>query len=175
MESKITTCLWFNNNEAEAAAAHYVSVFNNAPGKTSHPASEILSTTRYLEAGREIHGQEPGSIMTVAFTLRGQPFVGLNGGPQGWSFSPAVSFQVSCADQAEVDYFWEKLREGGDEGKERCGWLADRFGISWQVVPAALTEMFGSEDEGSVSRVTAEMMGQKKLDIAALETAFRGE
>lgn len=175
MEPKITTCLWFNNNEAEAAAAHYVAIFNNAPVNASHPASRILSRTRYLEAGREHHRQEPGSTMTVAFTLRGQPFVALNGGSQGWSFSPAVSFMISCADQTEVDYFWEKLREGGDKEQERCGWLADRFGVSWQVVPVSLIEMLGSGDEGCVSRVTAEMMGQTKLDIAALEKAFRGE
>lgn len=113
MESKITTCLWFNNKEAEDAASHYVHIFNNAPTSSSHPASEVRYTTRFRPAG-----QETDSVMTVEFSLRGQRFVGLNGGEQGWSFSPAVSFEVNCADQDEVDYFWAALGEGGRRGAE---------------------------------------------------------
>ncbi|SPO06335.1 related to 3-demethylubiquinone-9 3-methyltransferase [Cephalotrichum gorgonifer] len=173
MTSTITTCLWFNNKEAEEAAAYYVSIFNGAPGASSHPASTNLSTTRYTSAGEECHRQEPGSTMTAEFTLRGQRFVGLNGGPQGWSFSPAVSFQIDCADQEEVDYFWGRLGEGGDEKKQQCGWLQDKFGISWQVVPVELKELIGGGGEGA-ARVTSVMMGQKKLDIGALRKALEG-
>lgn len=172
MSSKITTCLWFNNNEGEAASARYVQIFNGAPTSASHPPSSILSTHRYLEAGRDTHGQEPGSVMTVEFSLRGNHFVALNGGSQGWSLSPAISFQIDCEDQAEVDYFWKELGDGGDEEQMRCGWLVDRFGVSWQVVPRALKEMLSSGDGEKASRVTVEMMRMKKLDVEALKRAF---
>lgn len=172
MESKITTCLWFNNKEGEAASSAYIQIFNNAPTKASHPSSEVLSTTHYLQAGSDIHGQEPGSVMTVEFSLRGNRFVALNGGSHGWALSPATSFQIECEDQAEVDYFWGKLGEGGDEAQMRCGWLVDRFGLSWQVVPRELKEMLSCGVEEKVSKVTVEMMGQKKLDIASLKKAF---
>lgn len=112
--------------------------------------------------------------MVVAFEISGQHFVGLNGGPAAWSFNESISFQVDCEDQAEVDHFWEKLSEGGDPTKQRCGWVSDKFGVSWQVVPAALKDMLGSSDREAAGRATMEMMKMKKLDIAGLQKAFEG-
>ena len=111
--------------------------------------------------------------MTVAFELDGHPFVALNGGPM-FKFSAATSFQVGCKDQAEVDFFWERLGEGGDEEKKRCGWLEDRFGVAWQVIPSGLIEMMLDEDKGKVARMTEAMMKMKKLDIEGLRAAFDG-
>lgn len=161
---KITTCLWFDG-QAEEAARFYTSIF---------PNSKIVRIQRYLEAGRQYHGHEPGTVLLAEFDLDGHRFVGLNGGPQ-FRFSEAVSFQIDCADQAEVDYYWDRLAEGGDEAKRQCGWLADRFGVSWQVVPARLKEMLASEDEAAAGRATEAMMHMVKFDIAGLEKAFRGE
>jgi predicted 3-demethylubiquinone-9 3-methyltransferase (glyoxalase superfamily) len=161
--SKITTCLVFDG-EAEQAANHYTTIFKN---------SKILKTQRYTDAGKDIHGREPGSVMVIEFELNGMRFVGLNGGPQV-TFNGAVSFQIDCADQAEVDYYWEKLGEGGDENKKRCGWLEDKFGVTWQVVPTALKEMLGDENIEAVKRVTVTMMGMKKLEISGLREAFSG-
>ena len=172
---KITTCLWFNNNDAEDAAQYYTSIFNSAPGITpSTPPSKINQTQRYPDDPALCHGSEPGSVMVVQFDLRGQPFVGLNGGDQGWKFTTAVSFQIHCDNQEEVDHFWEKLREGGDPSKQECGWLADKFGVSWQVVPKVLFEYLSCGDPQKTARVSAEMFTQKKLDIAALKKAFEG-
>ncbi|KAJ4287028.1 hypothetical protein N0V88_007792 [Collariella sp. IMI 366227] len=126
----LTTCLWFNG-QAEAAAAFYTSIF---------PNSKTLHIQRYTEAGKEFHGREPGSVLVVEFSLDGHRFVGLNGGPQ-FNHSEAVSFMIDCKDQEEVDYYWGKLGEGGDEAKQQCGWVADRFGVSWQVVPTRLKEL----------------------------------
>src|SRR5215475_12721500 len=123
LHNKITPCLWFDN-EAEAAANFYVSVFDN--GRIKH-------VSRYGKAGQEVHGREPGSVMVVAFEIDGQSFTALNGGPH-FKFNEAVSFQVMCDTQAEIDRFWSKLAEGGQEGP--CGWLKDKFGLSWQIVPA---------------------------------------
>jgi len=159
---KITPCLWFDD-KAEDAANLYVSVFDN---------SEILNISRYGQEGHEIHGRKAGSVMTVEFALEGQKFVGLNGGPQ-FTFDEAVSFQIACKDQAEVDYFWSKLSDGGQEGP--CGWLKDRFGLSWQVVPDGLIEMMSDKDPAKVGRVTNAFLKMKKFDIAALERAFEGE
>jgi len=159
----ITTCLWFNG-QAEEAANFYISIF---------PNSKITHIQRYLEAGKEIHGQEPGSVLVAEFNLDGHRFVGLNGGPQ-FKLSEAVSFQIDCASQDEVDYYWGKLGEGGDPAKQQCGWLADKFGVSWQVVPTALKEMLSSGKTDGVGRVTEAMMKMHKLDIAELEKAFRG-
>src|SRR5262249_20111094 len=128
--NKITTCLWFDGR-AEEAANHYTSIFKN---------SKITHTQYYSEAGKKDHDGKTGSVMVVAFELNGHPFVGLNGGPH-FKFNEAVSFQVDCANQDEIDYYWEKLGEGGDEAKRQCGWLADKFGVSWQVVPTALKEI----------------------------------
>lgn len=163
--NKITTCLWFKD-EAEEAANHYVSIFGGE--------SKITNIQRYGTAGKEIHGREPGSVMAVEFELRGSRFVGLNGGSMPWSFNEAISFQVDCEDQAEVDHFWNKLGDGGDEAKRRCGWLADKYGIVWQIVPKALKTMLQSEDKGGAGRVTEEMMKMQKLDISLLEKAFKG-
>jgi predicted 3-demethylubiquinone-9 3-methyltransferase (glyoxalase superfamily) len=129
--------------------------------------------SRYGEAGKEIHGKEPGSAMMVAFELDGQPFTALNGGPQ-FTFNEAVSFQISCETQAEVDHYWEKLSEGGDEKAQQCGWLKDRFGVSWQVVPTALGRLLSGADTAQANRVTTAMFQMKKMDIAALERAYAG-
>ena len=149
--------LWFDG-QAEAAAALYVDVF---------PDSRIDNVSRYGEAGPG----EPGTVLTVDFTLDGQRFVALNGGPQ-FRFTEAVSFQIPCADQAEVDHYWDRLSEGGEES--RCGWLKDRFGLSWQVVPTALPELLGDPDPDRANRAMQAMLGMRRLDIAALRAAADG-
>ncbi|KAK3374673.1 3-demethylubiquinone-9 3-methyltransferase-domain-containing protein [Podospora didyma] len=161
--NKITTCLWFDG-QAEDAANFYVSIFKN---------SQIKHIQRYTSAGEEQHGRAPGSVMVVAFDLNGHPFVGLNGGP-GFKFSAAVSFQIDCANQEEVDHYWDKLREGGDEARLQCGWLEDKFGVSWQVVPTILKELLSSPEREKADRAMKAMMGMKKLDIAELQKAFDG-
>ncbi|KAM6528778.1 hypothetical protein FALCPG4_009734 [Fusarium falciforme] len=162
---KISTCLWFEN-QAEEAANYYVSIFA--------PDSKITTIQRYSEAGKEQHGREPGSVMVVEFDLRGHHFVALNGGPAPWKFSEAISLMVDCKDQAEVDHFWEKLGEGADHSRQQCGWLGDKFGIAWQVVPTVLKEMLSSGDKAAADRATVAMMKMKKLDIAELEKSFKG-
>jgi len=152
-----TTCLWFDN-QGEEAAQYYTSIFKN---------SRIDGVHRYTEAGP---GPE-GAVMTVNFELNGQRFVALNGGPQ-YSFTPAISLVVECADQAELDYYWERLGDGGHE--VACGWLQDKYGLSWQVVPTAFLEMMKDPDPQKVARVTAAMLSMKKLDIAELERAYAG-
>jgi predicted 3-demethylubiquinone-9 3-methyltransferase (glyoxalase superfamily) len=161
--NKITNCLWFDGT-AEQAANHYISIFKN---------SKINHVQYYSEAGQEIHGREPGSVMVVEFSLNGHNFVGLNGGPL-FKFNEAVSFMIDCANQDEVDYYWEKLGEGGDEARRQCGWLVDKFGVSWQVIPSYLTNMMNSDDKAAVDRMTIEMMKMKKLDIATLKKAYEG-
>jgi predicted 3-demethylubiquinone-9 3-methyltransferase (glyoxalase superfamily) len=158
---KIAPCLWFDS-EAEDAARLYVSIF---------PDSGIDAVSRYGKEGFEIHGKPEGTAMTVSFHVRGQSFTALNGGPQ-YKFSEAVSFQVSCETQAEVDHYWSKLSEGGEEGP--CGWLKDRFGLSWQIVPTALPRLLGDPDAAKRERVTKAFMGMRKFDIAALERASAG-
>jgi predicted 3-demethylubiquinone-9 3-methyltransferase (glyoxalase superfamily) len=155
---KITPCLWFDT-EAEAAANHYVSIFKN---------SRIVKIGRYGKEGKEIHGKEAGSVMAVEFEIEGQKFVGLNGGPQ-FKFDEAISFQVTCDSQAEVDYFWSKLTDGGKE--VHCGWLKDKFGLSWQVVPRVLPELLGNANAEKADRVMKAMLQMKKFDIAALQKA----
>jgi predicted 3-demethylubiquinone-9 3-methyltransferase (glyoxalase superfamily) len=155
----ISTCLWFNS-EAEEAANFYTSIF---------PGSEIGIITRYPAAGQEIHRQKPGSVMTVTFKLQGREFMGLNAGPQ-FSFTEAVSFIITCADQQEVDYYWSKLTAGGEEGP--CGWLKDKFGLSWQVVPKVLQEMMSSPDTEKTGRVMTAFMKMKKFNISELKQAF---
>ena len=154
---KITPCLWFDT-QAEEAAELYTSVFDN---------SKILEVARHGEAGP---GPE-GSAMVVRFALDGQEFVGLNGGPL-FTFDEAVSFQIDCTDQAEVDYYWDRLSEGGEEGQ--CGWLKDRFGLSWQVIPARLIELLGDPDPAVAERATRAMFEMRKIDIAAVEKAALG-
>lgn len=156
----ITPCLWFDGN-AEEAVNFYVSIFNN---------SGIGKITRYGEAGHEIHGREAGSVMTIEFELNGQPFTALNGGPQ-FKFNEAISFQVYCDTQQEIDRYWEKLSEGGDEKVRQCGWLKDKFGVSWQIVPVILGGLMESGDPGAADRVMNALLEMKKLDIAVLKQA----
>ena len=158
----ITPCLWFDS-QAEEAANHYVSIFKN---------SKIGKVSRYGKEGREIHGKPAGTVMAVEFELGGQPFVALNGGPH-FKFNEAVSFQVHCDTQDEIDYFWERLGEGGKES--RCGWLKDKFGLSWQVVPTALAKMLMDSDPAKSQRVTKAFLQMQKFDIAALERAYQGQ
>ena len=161
--SKIRANLWFDSN-AEEAARFYTGIFKD---------SKMGGVTRYTETGRELHGKEPGSVMIVEFELNGQSFIGLNGGPH-FNFTEAISFEIPCEDQAEVDYYWEKLGEGGDPSAQQCGWLKDRFGLSWQVVPKGWEAMLNDSDPEKVARATAVMFQMKKLDIAELQRAFHG-
>jgi predicted 3-demethylubiquinone-9 3-methyltransferase (glyoxalase superfamily) len=151
---KITPCLWFDT-DGEDAATFYTSVF---------PNSKITDVARYGEAGPRAEG----SVMTVAFELDGQKFVALNGGPD-FKFNEAISFQVDCKTQEEVDTFWSKLSEGGEEGP--CGWLKDKFGVSWQIVPTILSELLGDPDREKSQRVMAAMLKMGKIEIGALERA----
>ena len=160
---KITPCLWFDD-QAEEAANFYVSVF---------PDARILKVSRYGEAGHEIHGRPPGSVMTVLFELAGQSFTALNGGPV-FRFSEAVSFEIACATQEELDYFWDRLSEGGDPRAQQCGWLKDKFGLSWQVTPAEMSELLSSGDYEKSERVMTALLQMKKLDIAQLKQAYTG-
>ena len=161
---KITPCLWFDN-QAEEAAKHYTAIFKN---------SKITDTTRYGEAGHEVHGQPAGTVLTVAFELDGQPFTALNGGPI-FNFNEAISFQIDCADQAEVDYYWEKLTAGGDETAQQCGWLKDKFGVSWQIVPSVLSKLIGDPDSEKSERAMQALLQMKKIDIDALQRAYDGK
>ena len=158
---KITPFLWFDD-KAEEAAEHYVSVFNARPGTAR--GSEILEISRYGEGGRG----KPGTAMTVSFRLEGQEFTALNGGPDH-NFTDAVSFLVSCETQEEVDAFWSALSEGGEEGP--CGWLKDRYGLSWQIIPTALSELLGDPDPGRSQRALQAMLQMRKIDIAGLRRA----
>jgi predicted 3-demethylubiquinone-9 3-methyltransferase (glyoxalase superfamily) len=155
--SRITPCLWFDT-EGEEAARFYTSVF---------PNSRIVDVARYGEAGP----REAGTVMAVKFELDGEEFVALNGGPE-FTFDEAISFQIDCADQEEVDRYWTTLSEGGEEGP--CGWLKDRFGLSWQVVPARLIELLSDPDEAKAQRAMAAMLEMRKIDIAAIEEAAAG-
>lgn len=161
---KITPCLWFDD-QAEEAVAFYTGIFKN---------SRTLNVTRYTDVGREFHGKEPGAVMTLAFELDGQPFTALNGGPQ-FKFSEALSLQVFCETQEEVDYYWERLGEGGDPQAQACGWLKDRFGLSWQVIPVAALEMLDGTNAEKSRRATEAMFQMKKLDLEALQRAYAGE
>lgn len=161
---KIVPCLWFDS-EGEEAARFYTGIF---------PDSRITNITRYTEAGREVHGQPAGKVLVVAFELAGQSFTALNGGPH-FKFNEAVSFQIMCDDQKEVDYYWDRLSAGGDPAAQQCSWLKDRFGLSWQVVPKVQIEMLADSDAVKAGRAMQAMMGMKKLDIATLQKAFRGE
>jgi predicted 3-demethylubiquinone-9 3-methyltransferase (glyoxalase superfamily) len=157
MPMKITPNLWFDT-QAEEAAGFYTSVFKN---------SRIVSVARYPEGGPG----PAGTVMTVEWELDGQRFVGINGGPQ-FTFDEAVSFQIDCADQEEIDYYWAALSDGGEEGP--CGWLKDRFGLSWQVVPTGMDELFSDPDPTKAQRAMQAMLQMNKLDIAALRSAAEG-
>lgn len=151
--------LWFDR-QAEEAANHYVSIFKN---------SSIDQVARYGKEGFEVHHMPEGTVMNIEFTLNGQKFAALNGGPE-FKFTEAVSFQIMCEDQAEVDYYWEKLSEGGKEGP--CGWLTDKFGLSWQVTPSKLAELLGSSDRAKAGAAMNAMMKMKKIDIRQLQDAY---
>jgi predicted 3-demethylubiquinone-9 3-methyltransferase (glyoxalase superfamily) len=155
---KITTFLWFKD-QAEEAAKFYTSVF---------PSSKVTAVTRFNEGGLG----PAGSVMTAAFELDGQAFVALNGSP--FPFTPAVSLAVNVESQEELDRYWSKLSEGGDPRAQQCGWLADRYGLSWQVVPNILNKMLQDKDAAKVGRVTQALLAMKKLDIAALKRAYEG-
>jgi len=161
---KITPCLWFDD-QAEAAARFYCSLFDH---------SKIGAITHYGKAGFELHGRPEGSVMTVSFELDGQTFTGLNGGPV-FAFNEAISLQVNCQSQAEVDHFWYSLADGGDKQAQQCGWLKDRFGLSWQIVPVALMQMMTDPDPVKSQRAMQAMLQMKKIDIATLERAFAGQ
>jgi predicted 3-demethylubiquinone-9 3-methyltransferase (glyoxalase superfamily) len=160
---KITPCLWFDN-QAEDAAKFYVSIFHN---------SVIGAVTRYGKEGFDVHGRPEGSVMTVSFHLEGQEFTALNGGPH-FKFTEAISFVVRCENQAEVDHYWEGLGEGGDEQAQQCGWLKDKFGVSWQIVPTAMFEMLSGTNREKSGRAMQAMLQMKKLDLPALRRAYEG-
>jgi predicted 3-demethylubiquinone-9 3-methyltransferase (glyoxalase superfamily) len=159
---KITPCLWFDS-EAEEAARFYVSVFRNA---------RIGKISRYGEEGFEIHGRPEGSVMTVEFEIEGQNFTALNGGPH-FKFNEAISFQIPCETQEEIDHYWESLSAGGKI--QQCGWLKDKFGVSWQIFPADLGKMMSDSDKEKAGRAMRAMLGMKKLDLAELRASYEGK
>jgi predicted 3-demethylubiquinone-9 3-methyltransferase (glyoxalase superfamily) len=159
----IATCLWFDDR-AEEAAELYTSIFKN---------SKIKHTSRYGEAGKEIHQRPVGSVMAVIFELDGREFTALNGGPM-FKFTEAISLQVMCESQDEVDYYWEKLGQGGDPKSQQCGWLKDKFGLSWQVYPTVMAEIMSGPDFEKSQRVLAAVMEMKKLDIPTILKAADG-
>lgn len=157
---KITPCFWFDH-QAEEAAEFYTAIFRN---------SRIVSMSRYGEAGREVHGKPPGTVMVVAFELDGQAFTALNGGP-AFKFNEAISLQVYCETQEEVDYYWTKLSAGGDAQAQQCGWLKDKYGVSWQVVPIILIEMLSDHNTEKSQKAMEAMLHMKKIDIDTLKRA----
>jgi len=158
---KITPCLWFDD-KAEEAVKFYVSIFTN---------SKVGRIARYGEAGFEIHGRPAGMVMTVEFQLDGQDFVALNGGPV-FTFNEAISFQVHCTTQEEVDHYWEQLSKGGDKNAQQCGWLKDKYGVSWQIVPTVLGDMLQDKDSEKTNRVMQAVLQMTKLDIKQLKQAY---
>ncbi len=160
---KITPFLWFDSN-AEEAVNFYVSVFKN---------SKVGKVTHYNEASSQAAGRPAGSVMTMEFQLEGQNFVAINGGPH-FKFTEAISFVVDCETQEEVDYFWEKLTAAGGQ-ESQCGWLKDKYGLSWQITPRVLIEMIGDKDPQKAQRVMAAMLQMKKIDIPTLRRAYDGE
>lgn len=161
---RITPFLWFAD-EAEEAAKYYTGIFKN---------SKIVGTSKYGEAGKETHKRPPGSVMVVEFEIEGQRFSALNGGPL-FKFNESVSFVINCGNQEEIDYYWNKLTPGGDPKAQVCGWLKDKFGLSWQVVPTVLDDMLRDSDTTKAGRVMEAMMKMKKVDIADLHRAYAGE
>ena len=161
--SRIRPCIWFDD-QAEDAARFYTGIFKN---------SRIVATTHYGAAGFEIHGRPAGSVMTVVFEVDGQPFTALNGGPH-FTLNEAVSFEVHCDTQEEIDFYWERLGDGGDPAAQVCGWLKDRYGVSWQVVPRELETMVADAESPAAQRAMAAMLQMKKMDIAALRRAYDG-
>ncbi len=165
-QQKISSCLWFDRN-GEDAARFYTSVFSRGDSKNS----VIGKIRRYGKAGFETHQMPDGTAMTVEFSLQGQKFLALNGGPH-FKFNEAVSFIVNCDDQEEVNYYWDKLSEGGDEKAQMCGWLKDKFGLSWQIVPKILNELISDPDEEKSGRVMNAMLQMKKIEIDDLQKAY---
>jgi predicted 3-demethylubiquinone-9 3-methyltransferase (glyoxalase superfamily) len=161
---KITPCLWFDS-QAEGAVNFYTSIFKN---------SKIGSVARYGEAGAKASGRPKGTVMTITFKLEGQEFLALNGGPI-FKFTEAISFIVNCETQKELDRLWEKLSEGGDEKSQQCGWLKDRYGVSWQIVPSVLGKMLQGKDAGKAERVMKAMLQMKKINIKTLKQAYAPE
>jgi predicted 3-demethylubiquinone-9 3-methyltransferase (glyoxalase superfamily) len=160
MLKQFTTCLWFDR-QAEEAAKYYTSIFKR---------SKIKQVARYGKAGREIHGGKPGEVLTVEFELAGNKFIGLNGGPL-FSFNPAVSIVVKCETQREIDYYWERLSKGGPKGSQQCGWLKDKYGVSWQIVPTILGDLMAGTGSARADRVMTALLKMGKLDIAKLKKA----
>ena len=158
LTQRIAPCLWFDS-QAEEAAKFYVSVFKN---------SRIVSVARYGKAGQETHHRPPGSVMTVGFELDGQSFTALNGGPV-FTFNEAVSLQINCETQEEIDYYWDKLSSGGDPRAQQCGWLKDKYGLSWQVVPTVLPELLKDHDSARATRAMEALLRMKKIDIGELQ------
>lgn len=163
MKEKITPCLWYDGN-AQEAARFYASVFKD---------SEIVDETKHDELSAEASGLPEGSTLVVEFEIAGQKFVGLNGGPH-FKFNEAISFMIDCKDQAEVDYFWSSLTADGGE-ESQCGWLKDKFGLSWQVVPTVMNDLVAGTDPEGSKRAMAAMMKMKKLDIQQLQDAYDGK
>jgi predicted 3-demethylubiquinone-9 3-methyltransferase (glyoxalase superfamily) len=164
IRSKIAPCLWFDS-QAEDAASFYTGIFKD---------SKIVAVTRYGEAGQEVQGGKPGTVLTVAFELEGQSFTALNAGPV-FKFNEAISLQITCESQEEIDHYWTKLTAGGDDKAQQCGWLKDKFGVSWQVVPRVLFEMLHDPDAGKSDRAMTAMLQMKKFDIAELKRAYEGK
>ena len=160
---RLAPCLWFDD-QGEEAANYYTGIF---------PNSRIVAVARYGEAGHEVHRRPAGSVMIVKFELDGQPFTALNGGPH-FTFNEAVSLQVFCESQKEVDYYWDKLTAGGDPRAQQCGWLKDKFGLSWQVVPTVIEELLSDATSPRSQRAFQAVMDMKKPDIAALQRAYDG-
>jgi predicted 3-demethylubiquinone-9 3-methyltransferase (glyoxalase superfamily) len=158
---KITPCLWFDSN-AEEAVNFYTAIFKN---------SKIGKISRYGKEGYEIHGKPEGTVLTVEFELNGQQFTALNGGPL-FKFNEAISFQVDCESQEELDYYWGKLSEGGDKNAQRCGWLKDKYGVSWQIIPSILGEMLQGKNAKKSQSVMKALLQMGKLDIETLKRAY---
>ena len=158
---KITPCLWFDN-QAEEAAKFYTSIFKN---------SKTGPITRYSESGAKVSRRQKGTVMTVTFEINGQEFMALNGGPV-FKFTEAISFIVKCETQKELDHYWDKLSEDGDKKAQRCGWLKDKYGVSWQIVPTILSELLCDKDRKKIEKVMTALLQMKKLDIAVLKRAY---
>jgi predicted 3-demethylubiquinone-9 3-methyltransferase (glyoxalase superfamily) len=162
--SRIAPCLWFDT-QAEEAARYYTGIFKN---------SRINQTTRYSDAGQEVHHKPPGSVLTVEFELDGTKFTTLNGGPN-FKFNEAISLQIFCDTQEEIDYYWNKLTTGGDPAAQVCGWLKDKYGVSWQVVPTIMAELIADENSPGAKRAMEALMKMKKIDIDELRRASESE
>src|SRR5258708_21425946 len=160
----IVRCLWFEN-QAEQAARYYTGIFKTG---------RVTKLTRYSEAGEEMHHRPPGSVLMVEFEINGRTFTALNGGPQ-FKFNEAISLQVICEDQKEVDYYWEKLGAGGDPSAQVCGWLKDKYGLSWQIVPEEMLSLLEDQTKENGKRAMVAMMKMKKIDLAAVKAAYDGK